>query len=177
MITSPTPSSSPENFALPLDYDHHYYVTIAHRYLKNWEKANDIVQEAIARCLSKKATNPVGYLKLTIKNLCLNEMRRYEHRVAFLSCAEEQDDDDIVPIKLTDNTTPEMLYADAEMDAAIHSFVKGLPQAQKQAFSDYIFSDLSLRECALNRGCHYETYRRNYGTALVKWKARRKELI
>lgn len=177
MNISPTPPSSPEIFSLPADYDPHYYTTIAHRYLKNWEKACDITQEAVARCLGREATNSIGYLKLTIKNLCLNELARYEHRVVFLEPTEEKEDDDRVPLKLTDNATPEMLYANAEMDKAIKVFARGLPPAQRQAFSDYIFSDLTLKECAEKRKYHYETYRRSYGTALTKWKERRKELI
>lgn len=173
MNTTHTPSSSPEKFSLPENYDMHYYTTIANRYLHDWERAQDLVQEAVCRALPRFVTNSDGYLKLTIKNLCINELNRHVNRRTTLATFVEDDDEEEGPLPkaLIDTNNPENDYIKLETEAQIRSFAKSLPKAQKEAFMAYIFGgEVTLADLARKSGANNNTYRRSCRVAINKYK-------
>lgn len=150
-----------------------YYFACARRYLKSSDKIEDIVHEAIVKCYGKKIDNFDHYFKSTIKNLCLNEIARVEHRYSYTSIPLDEGDEEcssMVPEALRTKNTPESIVSKRQQKILIKNFMKSLPKGQRVAFNAYILKDMTLVEGAKYYKSNYNTFKVSCHIAIKKWK-------
>jgi RNA polymerase sigma-70 factor (ECF subfamily) len=124
-------------------------VAYAGRYVKDRGRAEELAQEIFVRVYTTKHYQPDATFKTWLyrvaTNVCLNELRRPEHRYG----TEPLDQSDGSPRPIaSDRAVPEAAVAGQELAAALGKILAQLPEKQRAAFLMARFEALSHEEIA-----------------------------
>lgn len=116
-------------------------IAYAGRYVRERPRAEELAQEIFVRVYTTKSYEPQGtftaWLYRVATNVCLNELRRPEHRQRFQAFEEA-----------TVHETPESQLAERELGARLEAALARLPEKQRAAFIMARMDGLSHQEIA-----------------------------
>ncbi len=153
-------------------------LSIASRYTRNVEDAQDIYQEVFLRVyrgLSEFRFKSLfsTWLYRVITNVCLS-YRRKDRKVEHVSLDETFEDKETVQsatVTATYGKTPEKLYQDVEISVHVNNALATLPTQQRLVFILKHYEDLKLSEIAEMMDCAEGTVKRYLYLATRKLRA------
>lgn len=113
-------------------------VGYASRYTRDRARAEELAQEVFVRVYTTKSYVPDASFKTWLfkvaTNVCLNEVRRPEHRQAFQSIDVPREDGGAPTLAARDDGSPEAQLSNAQVAARLDAVLAGLPDKQRAAF-------------------------------------------
>ncbi|MGF1511578.1 MAG: RNA polymerase sigma factor [Myxococcota bacterium] len=121
-------------------------VSYAMKYVRRQDRAEELAQDVFVRVYTTRRYEPSAsfraWLYRVATNLCLNEVRRGEYRVA------REDLDDHAELSLGPGAGPEADFEARELTRRLEETLHGLPEKQRAAFLMARFEGLSHEEIA-----------------------------
>ena len=129
-------------------YDRHYapFCLYARRFIADGAVCEDIVSEVFTGAWSRldklDLYSPacVAYLKMSVKNSCLNHIKHTRHREAYEDLQKKLDE-------ATDHS-PDSLYSLEELYRLLNEALQKLPQSHREVFMRSFVEDKSREEIA-----------------------------
>lgn len=125
---------------------HAKLVSFASCFLPNHEEAEDMVSEVFVKLLQKgdlqEIENFEGYLYYSVKNQCLNQLKKNKRKSRIFTQLDQQD------LKTGEYTQPLQQLLTAELRQKIASCVDNLPHKRKLVFKMVKDDGLSIKEVA-----------------------------
>lgn len=113
-------------------------VGYASRYTRDRARAEELAQEVFVRVYTTKSYQPDASFKTWLykvaTNVCLNEVRRPEHRQSFQSIDVAREDGGAPVLAAREDGSPEVQLSSAETAARLEAILAGLPEKQRAAF-------------------------------------------
>ncbi len=113
-------------------------VGYASRYTRDRARAEELAQEVFVRVYKTKSYQADASFKTWLykvaTNVCLNEVRRPEHRQSFQSIDVEREDGGAPVLAAREDVSPEVQLSSAELAARLEATLAGLPEKQRAAF-------------------------------------------
>lgn len=113
-------------------------VGYARRYTRNQARAEELAQEVFVRVYTTKSYQAdasfKSWLYKVATNVCLNEVRRPEHRQSFQSIDVAREDGGAPVLTAREDGSPEVQLSSAEVGARLEKVLAGLPDKQRAAF-------------------------------------------
>ncbi|MCB0341840.1 MAG: sigma-70 family RNA polymerase sigma factor [Pseudobdellovibrionaceae bacterium] len=135
---------------------------LAVRMTRDWEQAEDIVQESFLKAFQKlNSFEGRSSFKSWLYQITLNTARNKLRRKNF-------DFIDISDVPLAVGPKVEKGMAQMDTQYMLRSEIEKLPSRQRMALELRIYEDLSFKEVAEIMDCPYDTAKANYRHALLK---------
>lgn len=113
-------------------------VAYATRYTRDRARAEELAQEIFVRVYKTKTYQPDASFKTWLykvaTNVCLNEVRRPEHRQAFQSIDVDREDGGAPELAAREDGSPEVQLSGAQVAARLEHVLAELPEKQRAAF-------------------------------------------
>jgi len=126
---------------------------LAFRYTRQGQDAEELAQEIFVRVYKTKAYQPDASFKTWLykvaTNVCLNEVRRPEHRQAFQSIDVDREDGGAPELAAREDGSPEVQLSGAQVAARLEHVLAELPEKQRAAFLMVRHESMSHEEIAV----------------------------
>lgn len=145
-----------------------FVYSIALRYTKNNEDAQDIAQDVFVKAINSlksfrgEASLKTWLYRITV-NACKNEMRK-KKLLRFFDFANDDDEFDAV----SPETGPDQLHANVEFYRNVHKALAQLPEKQRETFALRYFDELTYEEISNILGTSVGGLKANYFQAVQK---------
>lgn len=128
-------------------------VAYAGRYVRDQARAEELAQEVFVRVYKTKAYEPDARFKTWLyrvaTNVCLNEVRRPEHKQAFESLDARGEDEKRPELPAGLEASPEALLAEQELARRLERVLAKLPEKQRAAFLMVRYEAMTHEEIAV----------------------------
>lgn len=129
-------------------YDKHYapFCLYAHRFIQEPEVCEDMVSEVFTQMwgslnrLDLDSPACIAYIKMSVKNTCLNYLKRHRHRQTYEDYLKRLDE-------ATDHPA-DSLYSLEELYRLLNEALEKLPESHRQVFLKSYVEDKSREEIA-----------------------------
>jgi RNA polymerase sigma-70 factor (ECF subfamily) len=145
-----------------------FVYSIALRYTKNNEDAQDIAQDVFVKAINSlksfrgEASLKTWLYRITV-NACKNEMRK-KKLLRFFDFANDDDEFDAV----SPEPGPDQLHANVEFYRNVHKALAQLPEKQRETFALRYFDELTYEEISNILGTSVGGLKANYFQAVQK---------
>ena len=168
-------STDPEQLIKHYFDDHfHHLVLSATRYINDYEKAEDIVQDVFVKVWQnfdelKQMDNLKGYLFKAVKNSCLNYLKHAKVKQKFVVRSED--------FNSSLEKSAEEYKIDEEIHNRIHVAVSKLPDHWRKAFVFSKYDNLKYHEIALEMNISQKTVEKYISKSLHFLRGELKDLL
>ena len=145
-----------------------FVYSIALRYTKNNEDAQDIAQDVFVKAINSlqsfrgEASLKTWLYRITV-NACKNEMRK-KKLLRFFDFAPEEEEFDAVSTE----PGPDQIHVNAEFYSNVHKALAQLPEKQRETFALRYFDELTYEEISNILGTSVGGLKANYFQAVQK---------
>ncbi|HRE56886.1 MAG TPA: sigma-70 family RNA polymerase sigma factor [Candidatus Kapabacteria bacterium] len=145
-----------------------FVYSIALRYTKNNEDAQDIAQDVFVKAISSltnfrgEASLKTWLYRITV-NACKNEIRK-KKLLRFFDFAREDEEFDII----SPEPGPDQIHVDSEFYCNVHKALAHLPEKQRETFALRYFDELTYEEISNILGTSVGGLKANYFQAVQK---------
>lgn len=145
MIRSLFNNSRENNFKQLFETYYPPFCLYARRFIEDKDTCEDIVSEVFATLWNQNNFDPlsdtaVGYIKMCVKNSCLNHLKHQEHEWAYAEFIKQKS-----PVY---ETEPDSVYTLEELYQMLHQTLQQLPDHYRRVFIESCFQGKTHAEIA-----------------------------